>query len=135
MRVAPHSHSGGHMHGHRVAYYVCGENIVPESPLTPGGAPPERVPPIRFGRLFGRTQKAPPPGEQEGMARKLARLGRLMNETAEEGRKADSDIPAGYTYLGQFIAHEVTHDSTGHLLAAGLKLENLSTPEIDLDSL
>jgi hypothetical protein len=103
--------------------------------VVPGSTAPERVPPIRFGRLFGRTQKAPPPEERDRVVQKLVRLGRLMNERSDGKKKGNSDIPAGYTYLGQFIAHEVTHDSTGNLLAAELKLENLSTPEVDLDSL
>jgi hypothetical protein len=121
------------MHSRRAAYYVVGdEEIVGETPLPRGGAP-DRVPPIRFGRLFGRTQHAYRPDEVDAVVRKLVRLGLLMNESGK--KKGDSDIPAGYTYLGQFIAHEVTHDSTGSLLVADLRPENLSTPAVDLDSL
>ncbi|HEX8293939.1 MAG TPA: heme peroxidase family protein [Pyrinomonadaceae bacterium] len=123
------------MHGQRVAYYVCGgEDILSESPPPPGGAGPERVPGIKFGRLFGKTQQAPHPDDTEAVIQKLAGLGKAMNDHPGDA-KGDSDIPAGYTYLGQFIAHEVTHDSTGDLLAANLDPNNLSTPEIDLDSL
>jgi hypothetical protein len=125
------------MHGGRVGYYVVGDdsNVISDAPAPPGGAAGASVPALRFGRLFGRTQHWQRPDERDRVVRKLVRLGQLMNEPAEEKRKGDSDIPSGYTYLGQFIAHEVTHDSTGNLLAANLKPENLSTPEIDLDSL
>ncbi|HEX8354217.1 MAG TPA: peroxidase family protein, partial [Pyrinomonadaceae bacterium] len=125
------------MHGRRAAYYVIGEDVLSEAPPPggqAGGAPPERVPPLKFGRLFGRTRHAPRPEDEDAIIRKLIRLGRAMSEPGGND-KGDSDIPAGYTYLGQFIAHEVTHDSTGELLAAGLNPENLNTPEIDLDSL
>ena len=124
------------MHGLRAAYYVVGEeggeNVVPECPR-PDGAKPERVPALKFGRLFGRTRHEPYK-DAGGMVEKLTRLGNAMNDRRADG-KAESDIPAGYTYLGQFIAHEVTHDSTGDLLAAGLVSQNLRTPEVDLDSL
>jgi hypothetical protein len=131
------------MHGRRVAYYIIGEGVFPEDFATPGGqdggAPPS-VPSLQFGRLFGRTECAPRPEERDRMIQKLVRLGLLMNEPVKSSgqpsvNKGESDIPAGYTYLGQFIAHEITHDSTGDLLQAGLRPENLSTPEIDLDSL
>lgn len=123
------------MHGLRAAYYVlgeeAGENVISDGPR-PDGAKPKSVPALKFGRLFGRTQHKP--GDEAGMVRKLEGLGRAMNDHKGDG-KGLSDIPAGYTYLGQFIAHEVTHDSTGDLLAANLEVKNLRTPEIDLDSL
>ncbi|MDT5271115.1 MAG: hypothetical protein QOH49_3301 [Acidobacteriota bacterium] len=123
------------MHGRRAAYYVVGEkvgeNILSEC-QRPGDAKPDRVPALRFGRLFGRTQHEP--DDVEGVVQKLVRLGNAMNDDKGNG-KADSDISAGYTYLGQFIAHEVTHDSTGDLLTFNLQVKNLRTPEIDLDSL
>lgn len=127
------------MHCKRVAYYVTGEGILPESPDGGEGAESKRVPALRFGRLFGRTQCAPRPEETDRVVRKLMQLGHLMNERAGGGNAGgnnnDSDIPAGYTYLGQFIAHEITFDSTGDLLRANLQPENLRTPEVDLDSL
>jgi hypothetical protein len=122
------------MHGGRVAYFVINENVVPESPPSRGAAAPERVPALKFGRLFGKTQHTLDEKDGERMVEKLVRLGQAMNEPAGKA-KGDSDIPAGYTYLGQFIAHEVTRDDTGDLLVAGLDPNNLSTPEVDLDSL
>lgn len=131
------------MHGKRVSYYIIGEGVFSEAP--PGGPPdadlPASVPGIKFGRLFGRTERGPRREERDDYTQKLTRLGLCMNDPVNfcGGRapnvKGESDTPAGYTYLGQFIAHEVTHDSTGDLLVPDLPFRNLSTPEIDLDSL
>jgi hypothetical protein len=46
-------------------------------------------------------------------------------------------IPAGYTYLGQFIDHDITFDASSHrtLATAPKQLENFRTPRLDLDSL
>jgi hypothetical protein len=142
------------MHGRRVAYYIIGEGVFSEDFATlvgqDGGAPPPPplVPSLKFGRLFGRTERAPRPEERDRVIQKLIQLGLRMNEPAKNvnqpasngngaasNEESESDIPAGYTYLGQFIAHEITHDSTGDILSAGLRPDNLSTPEIDLDSL
>jgi len=47
----------------------------------------------------------------------------------------DSEIPSGYTYLGQFIAHEITFDNTQELPMVQPDPQNLRSPSIDLDSL
>ena len=46
-------------------------------------------------------------------------------------------VPAGYTYLGQFIDHDITFDPTSRLGTpiAAPKLRNFRTPRFDLDSL
>jgi hypothetical protein len=49
----------------------------------------------------------------------------------------DNDtIPAGYTYLGQFVDHDITFDPTSQLGRANdpRKLTNFRTPRFDLDS-
>ena len=50
---------------------------------------------------------------------------------------AESSIPAGYTYLGQFIIHDVSFDGapaiTGPIDVSAL--ENFRTPALDLDNL
>jgi hypothetical protein len=99
------------------------------------------VPGLKFGRLFGRTQHTTPPEDRDSVVEKLVRLGLCMNDPEKvpgqkpDAGKVDSDIPAGYTYLGQFIAHEITFDNTHDVLEADLKPVNLRTPEVDLDSL
>jgi Animal haem peroxidase len=49
----------------------------------------------------------------------------------------DSDIPAGYTYLGQFIDHDITFDPVSSLQRQNDPdaLHNFRTPRFDLDSL
>lgn len=49
----------------------------------------------------------------------------------------DSAIPAGYTYLGQFIDHDITFDPASSLQRQNDPdaLENFRTPRFDLDSL
>jgi Animal haem peroxidase len=130
-------------HGRRIAHFIVSEGrvVVEPSALSPNGGPqdaaPLKVSPIGFDWMLGKTD-AMSDVDDEAMLAKLAELGGLMNKPAAGQQPAgdgDSDIPAGYTYLGQFIAHEVTHDKTGDQLAAGLTLENLSTPDVDLDSL
>ncbi|KEF43111.1 MAG: hypothetical protein ER33_02600 [Cyanobium sp. CACIAM 14] len=46
-------------------------------------------------------------------------------------------VPAGYTYFGQFIDHDITFDSTSSLIPdnQAAKPTNLRTPRLDLDCL
>lgn len=50
--------------------------------------------------------------------------------------KSLTNILAGYTYLGQFIAHDVTKTTNGQVMATGLPntdiIENGTTPTLDL---
>ena len=43
-------------------------------------------------------------------------------------------IPAGYTYFGQFVDHDITRDNTGLSQASHGEAKNLRTPTLDLDS-
>jgi len=64
----------------------------------------------------------------EALARELIR---------RSGRSTDSDtIAAGYTYLGQFIDHDITFDPTSQLGRANDPdaLHDFRTPRLDLDS-
>lgn len=56
--------------------------------------------------------------------------------TTESDPLDDPNVPAGYTYLGQFIDHDVTFDTTSNLTRT-TPLEELATtrsPRLDLDS-
>lgn len=73
--------------------------------------------------------------------RALAKLGRLMTSAPSnppEGRDdpEEGPIPAGYTYLGQFIDHDLVFDETSRLdrLNAPGSFENSAAPRFDLDS-
>lgn len=65
----------------------------------------------------------------------LTELGNLMGDTGRE-TAGDSIIPAGYTYFGQFVDHDITLDVTSTLDAPtdANKLPNMRTPALDLDS-
>ena len=61
-------------------------------------------------------------------------LGALM---ADPGRDVnDSTIPAGFTYLGQFVDHDITLDISSRLDAPtdANTVHNMRTPMLDLDS-
>ena len=57
---------------------------------------------------------------------------------ADPGRETapDSTIPAGYTYFGQFVDHDVTLDVSSSLDAAtdATTVNNMRSPALDLDS-
>ena len=69
----------------------------------------------------------------------LALMDQLGNLMGDAGRDtgADSTIPAGFTYIGQFIDHDVTLDVSSSLDTAtdANTVPNMRTPALDLDSL
>ena len=84
-----------------------------------------------FGRLF-------PKAESNDDTRALIALGRAMVEEGEPGNPAgNTRTPAGYTFLGQFIDHDVTLDTTtqlGREIRSDYQLVNSRTAELDLDN-
>jgi hypothetical protein len=117
-----------------------------------GQAPPglETVPHSRhhhgpFGRLFRNLDST------DYKTKTLEALGATMRDEGEPapaeggwrsvepdpGQGDNPDIPAGYTYLGQFIDHDITFDPASSLLRASDPdaLHNFRTPRFDLDSL
>ena len=56
---------------------------------------------------------------------------------AEQASDTNPWVPAGYTYLGQFIDHDITFDPTSRLDQDNepTRLVNFRTPRFDLDSL
>jgi hypothetical protein len=89
---------------------------------------PPRSRGARFGRLFAFIAFRDPGAPAiEALARALATIGDGDN---------NRDIPAGYTYLAQFVDHDITFDATSQLQSdddAG-ELPNFRTPRFDLDS-
>lgn len=108
---------------------VRGASNVALSPLFEG----------RFGRMFRRLPACPHyPTEL------LATLAEQMREADQPGgwggtaQPLDNPrIPAGYTYLGQFIDHDITFDPASSLDRRNDPdaLTNFRTPRFDLDSL
>jgi hypothetical protein len=67
-----------------------------------------------------------------------AALNQLGNFMGDPGRDtgADSIIPAGYTYFGQFVDHDITFDVSSTIDAPqdANTITNMRTPALDLDS-
>src|SRR5882762_7467249 len=126
----PAAHGGG----------VRGDNSAPRSALFEG----------RFGRLFRSLPAAEWPKEA------LLELGRKMTSDPEVDEKnsnlpaaapetdkriqddeENAGVPAGYTYLGQFIDHDITFDPASSLQQQNDPdaLVDFRTPRLDLDSL
>ena len=65
----------------------------------------------------------------------MDQLGALMGDAGRE-TAGDSGIPAGFTYVGQFVDHDITFDvsSTLEALTNAENIHNMRTPALDLDS-
>ncbi len=88
--------------------------------------------PKRFGKMFPDLEPFRPPDNA------LRNLGRAMRETAPGDPALNiSDIPAGFTYLGQFVDHDITFDQTAGFpeIDDPEEIEQARTPTLDLDSL
>src|SRR5438128_2093300 len=100
----------------------------------------------RFGRIF---RTLPPFGPED---EDLVRLAGTMIEKPVDVEEQDTSstgvssndassnnagIPAGYTYFGQFIDHDITFDPVSQLQRQNdpEALEDFRTPRFDLDSL
>ncbi len=108
---------------------VRGITRAPLSPINEG----------RFGRMFRRLSPMPLLDDVT-----LQALAEQMREpeapSGWSGTAQDldnEDIPAGYTYLGQFVDHDITFDPTSTLqrLNDPDALHDFRTPRFDLDSL
>jgi hypothetical protein len=109
------------------------------------GATLSRSSPLFEGR-FGRIFRALPPADfGRDDAASLAALGILADKLTSVADKADpkdgpdaeeSGIPAAYTYLGQFIDHDLTFDPASSLQRQNDAdaLVDFRTPRFDLDS-
>src|SRR5262245_29196209 len=86
----------------------------------------------KFGRMFPDLLPLVPPPEH------LIELSTAMKDGEPGAAGGNNDaIPAGFTYLGQFIDHDITFDPTAlqEVLVDPLALRNFRTPMLDLDSL
>jgi hypothetical protein len=117
------------------SYYVLGEGLLTVSAggrdgRTAAGAA-EPAAPFRFSRMG-------PDGEGHQLdPRTIETLAKDMAAGGGTGVE-ESDVPAGYTYLGQFIAHDLSFDKTLVTLGANVSPAQLlqgTSPCLDLDSL
>jgi hypothetical protein len=150
------------MAGSTVAPPAAGAPALPGAPTTPTGPSPhgglaprglERSPQSslslgRFGRMFRNLPV------YDHRPETLTELGRLMIQPLEAGAldkdlgQDDDDentgkldhhlrLPAGYTYFGQFVDHDITFDPVSSLTRQNDPdgLTDFRTPRFDLDSL
>ena len=111
------------------SFFVLDEGLLAESA---GGRQPAvaaaATPPFRFSRMGPRGT-----GRQLGEANRK-KIAREMTA----GGGGVSRIPAGFTYLGQFIDHDLTFDRTDVMLGKNVTPARLlqgRSPSLDLDSL
>src|SRR5919109_1382392 len=113
------------------SYFVIGEGLLTDSAdggPTAVAAAADGVPPFRFSRMgpkgIGR-QLGPPNRKKIGIA-------------MASGGGGASQVPAGFTYLGQFVDHDLTFDRTQVMLGTNVpptQLLQARSPSLDLDSL
>lgn len=82
----------------------------------------------------------PCPQSDESIFLVLGRSGSVMDAAAKaDGANTSTDnprIPAGFTFLGQFVAHDITADRSLLLHHARLQeIRNFRSPRLDLESL
>jgi hypothetical protein len=115
------------------SYYVIGEGLLGESAggrdrTVADAAAAVPPPPFRFSRMG-------PKGTQRQLAEANRRRIADAMVTAGGGM---SQIPAGFTYLGQFTDHDLTFDKTSVMLGENVsptQLLQARSPSLDLDSL
>ncbi|HEY0631040.1 MAG TPA: heme peroxidase family protein [Thermoleophilaceae bacterium] len=109
-------------------YEILGERVVSKSLGGRETALAAAAPPFRFSRMGPKATGAAlgDPGRKA--------LGDLMAAGGGRG----SRVPSGYTYIGQFIDHDLTFDKTNVALGANVPATQLlqaRSPSLDLDSL
>jgi len=111
-------------------FFVLGEGLLGE---TLGGRQPRlataaAAPGFRFSRMGPKGTRRQLPEAN------LKRIGDAMTA----GGGTPSRVPAGFTYLGQFVDHDLTFDRTDVMLGANVppgELLQARSPRLDLDSL
>jgi hypothetical protein len=114
------------------SYFVLGEGLLTESvggrERSLAAAVETQAPPFRFSRMG-------PIGIQRQLGESNRR--KIGNAMAAGGGGA-SPMPAGFTYLGQFVDHDLTFDKTKVMLGPNVTAAQLlqaRSPSLDLDSL
>lgn len=103
--------------------------------------PTELTTPEAHGRLGTRERafmRLLPPNPQPFDEAKLRALADAMivdDDELNDGADAEENlfVPAGYTYFGQFVDHDLTFDTTSSFTDLTAPATNLRTPALDLD--
>jgi hypothetical protein len=87
----------------------------------------------RFGRMFPHLR---PLNVSDAALKTLADAMKETPQQASSGALSNPDLPAGFTYLGQFVDHDITFDTTPMPERAvdPTQIHNFRTPALDLDS-
>jgi len=114
------------------SYYVIGEGLLDETlggrPRTLAAAVERAAPKFRFSRLGPKGT-----GKQLGEPNR-----RKIAEAMTAGNLTGGRIGAGFTYLGQFVDHDLTFDKTALMEGVDVSpadLVSARSPTLDLDSL
>ena len=114
------------------SYFVIGEGLLAESSggreRTLAASVEAEVPPFRFSRMG-------PSGVNRQLGEPNARK---VGQAMATGGGGAGQIPAGFTYLGQFVDHDLTFDKTNVMLDENVspaQLLQARSPSLDLDSL
>ncbi|GLZ36907.1 heme peroxidase family protein [Actinokineospora sp. NBRC 105648] len=115
----------------RSSFFVVGEGVLETDdqgePRTRQPTSAEELRRFRFSRL---GPKGPRTDEDLRVA--------LATAITDAAAQPDSTVPAGFTYLGQFVDHDLTMDRTETQLGTDLTVDELvqgRSPALDLDSL
>ncbi len=86
-------------------------------------------------QLFTRLLPENPVAFNDNSLEALAKLMIVEDDEFNDGADAEENlaVPAGYTYFGQFIDHDLTLDTTSSFSAPSAAASNLRTPSMDLD--
>jgi hypothetical protein len=106
------------------------------------GVSVEKIMEGRFDRLFASDELPPARFEDADLQKLAAAMTAAVEDRPTPEDEVDSEensgIFAGYTYLGQFIDHDITFDPTSqlrHLVTDLADLVDFRTPRLDLDNL
>ena len=112
------------------SFFVVGEGLIGEArggrAHAAAAAAAASTPKFRFSRIG-------PKGKPNTKA-----VRKTVAKAMTTGGGGDSGIPAGYTYLGQFIDHDLTFDRTDVALGTDItpaEMKQARSPALDLDSL
>src|SRR5215203_710772 len=115
------------------SYFVLGEGLLDEAVdgrprVAAAAAVAATAPPFRFSRMGPRGA-----GKQLGDPNR-----KKIANAMVAGGGGKSQVPAGFTYLGQFVDHDLTFDRTSVMLGQHISPAQLlqgRSPSLDLDSL
>jgi heme peroxidase len=114
----------------RDSFFVVGEGVLE---FDKDGQPAARQPRTEEELRRFRFSRLGPEGRPHDEPTRVALTGAIT----AEGQQPDATVPAGFTYLGQFIDHDLTMDRTDAQLGEDVNLDELvqgRSPALDLDS-